>query len=78
MVQLCSKNPLDFLARSTGLGKLQRRDLAEVVLEYCRWGDWEFVENTGGAELSQNWGKEKIQWTCGTCLFSKSKQWEDL
>ena len=36
---LRANGPLDFVwPRSTGLGKLQRRDLAEVVLEYCRCG----------------------------------------
>lgn len=40
---LRANGPFDFFwPRSTGLGKLQRRDLAEVVLEYCRCGWLEF------------------------------------
>lgn len=43
MAEIFVRGPFDFFwPRSTGLGKLQRRDLAEVVLEYCRCGWLEF------------------------------------
>ena len=71
-----------FWPRSTGLGKLQRRDLAEVVLEYCRCGWLEICgEHLWGfcATCPKFWVGEKNNRNVELGFSAeKGDQWEDL